>query len=390
MQQTINTFPHDYTYKGIFNQPFVALKAGVVLFVILFVVTSAFTWLGLVALVEAGIAAHTFDYGEIAIGSFGKCGQWLVDFAIVIYSIGALLSYIIVIGSLCDQLVSSWGWQISFGIYYITAALVALFVLPNCLRRYFANLSVISVISIASVACVLFLVLIAAPIVSTTKVDRPILINPSGALEQLGSIIFTLSCSSCTFHTYNFMYPEIRCGSSWMKVCSIAVLLGLCMCMVMALMGYFMFGDATESIIINNFSGHYADPFKLLIVIHLILYIPLDFTILRHSLLKLCGISSGSLISTLLHVIFSVAILAAVTAATLLLYSAGLTSGAAFSLVLNLAGGIAGSLTSFALPAAFYLANMPPSASLHSFCWLMLVVGIVLVVLVPYSVLVQY
>lgn len=88
--------------------------------------------------------------------------------------------------------------------------------------------------------------------------------------------------------------------------------------------------------------------------------------------------------------IFSVAILAAVTAATLLLYSAGLTSGAAFSLVLNLAGGIAGSLTSFALPAAFYLANMPPSASLHSFCWLMLVVGIVLVVLVPYSVLVQY
>ena len=87
---------------------------------------------------------------------------------------------------------------------------------------------------------------------------------------------------------------------------------------------------------------------------------------------------------------FSVSILAAVTAATLLLYSAGLTSGAAFSLVLNLAGGIAGSLTSFALPAAFYLSNMPPSGSLYGLCWLMLLVGLALVVIVPYSVLVQY
>lgn len=366
------------------------MKTGVVLFTILFVVASFFTWLGLVALVEAGIAAHTFDYGEIASGSFGKFGQLVVDFTILIYSIGALLSYIIVIGSLCDDLVTSWGWQIRYGIYYITAALVALFVLPNCLRRYFANLSVISVISIASVACVLFLVLIAAPIVSTTKVDRPILLNPSGAFEQLGSIIFTLSCSSCTFHTYNFMNPDIRCSSSWMIVCNTAVVAGLSMCLLMGLTGYFMFGDSTESIIINNFHGHYADPFKLLIVIHLILYIPLDFTILRHSLLKLCGISSGSLVSTVLHVAFSVGILAAVTAATLLLYSAGLTSGAAFSLVLNLAGGIAGSLTSFALPAAFYLANMPPSGSLYSVCWVMLLVGLALVVIVPYSVLVQY
>ena len=42
------------------------------------------------------------DYGKLASFTFGAFGEWIVEFAICIYSIGALLSYVIVIGTLSD------------------------------------------------------------------------------------------------------------------------------------------------------------------------------------------------------------------------------------------------------------------------------------------------
>mmetsp|Transcript_27199 Transcript_27199/g.38699 ORF Transcript_27199/g.38699 Transcript_27199/m.38699 type:complete len:451 (-) Transcript_27199:40-1392(-) len=373
--------------SGIFNQPFVVANTGVALFVIMFAVAATFTWLGLVTLVEVGVSLNLMDYGSVASYTFGAFGEWLVEFAICIYSIGALLSYVIVIGSLSDNLVVSWGWKDSaYGIYYITSGIVLLFVLPNCLRRYFAHLTFVSVISIASVFCVLCLVVIAGPIVSTEKVIHPAVFIPSGIFSELGSIIFTLSCSTCTFHTFKFMNYRIRSTSSWQLVSTTSVCVGFTMCMIMGLVGYFLFGFNTESIVVNNFHGHYADPFKVLVVLHLILYIPLDFTILRYSLLKCFGVSSGGFTSWGLHALFSMMMLTAVTAGVLLLYSAGWTSGQAFSIVLNLSGGIAGSMTSFVLPAAFYVINMPYSAKYYTPCVMMFFLGTALIVLIPYSI----
>jgi len=372
--------------SGIFNQPYVVANTGVALFVIMFAVAAIFIWLGLVTLVEVGTSLNIMDYGSVASFTFGAFGEWIVEFAICIYSIGALLSYVIVIGSISDSLVVSWGWNDSaYGIYYITSGLVLLFVLPNCLRRYFAHLSFVSVISIASVFCVLLLVVVAGPIVSTEKVTHPAIFIPSGVFTELGSIIFTLSCSTCTFHTYKFMNYRIRSSGSWRLVSTTSVCVGFAMCMLMGLLGYFLFGLNTESIVVNNFHGHYADPFKVLVVVHLILYIPLDFTILRYSLLKCLGVPSGGFTSWWLHALISTMMLTAVTAGVLLLYSAGWTSGQAFSIVLNLSGGVAGSLTSFVLPALFFLINMPYSAGFYFPCMLMLLFGAVLFVLVPYS-----
>ena len=71
---------------------------------------------------------------------------------------------------------------------------------------------------------------------------------------------------------------------------------------------------------------------------------------------------------------------------TTILTLTGFTSGAAFSLVLNVTGGVAGSLVSFVLPGAFYVYKMPCSAPYYLPCVVMLLGGAVLVVLVPYSV----
>eukprot|EP01041_Mallomonas_annulata_P011389 gene11389-23833_t len=91
---------------------------------------------------------------------------------------------------------------------------------------------------------------------------------------------------------------------------------------------------------VNNFHGHDYDFFKLMVVCHLILYIPVNFVIMRYSLVTvLSGLKSDNLGFTT-HSVLSLLLLAISTVTVLALLSTGLTSGAAFGLILNLTGGI--------------------------------------------------
>ena len=55
--------------------------------------------------------------------------------------------------------------------------------------------------------------------------------------------------------------------------------------------------------------------------------------------------------------------------------------------MLNVCGGLAGSLVTFVLPGAFYVAKMPRSAPLFYPCLVMMLGGLTLAILVPYSVI---
>jgi hypothetical protein len=68
-------------------------------------------------------------------------------------------------------------------------------------------------------------------------------------------------------------------------------------------------GDTTDEIILSNFKGHYADFFKLELIIHLILYTPLDFVILRTSLLKVFKVKKGFIANWYLHSLVTTVIL---------------------------------------------------------------------------------
>ena len=283
-----------------------------------------FTWLGLVALIEVGVEHNVYDYSELGFYCLGKSGQLFVDFSIALYSTGALMSYIVVVGTLGTELTTRWGWiDRGYELYIVTVVLLGVFALPNCCRKHFGHLALISVISITAVGCVLLLVIIGGPIISTTKVITPVYFTKSGAIDQLGSIIFALTCATCTFHTYKYLRTDLKTTYKWRQIAGTAVIAGLMALIFMGLIGYMIFGDATQSLIVSNFHGAYADAFKLLVIIHLLLYIPLDFMILRHSLFKICGSRTGTVNSSFLRIILSTAILFVITAAVLILYYKG-------------------------------------------------------------------
>lgn len=301
--------------SGIFNQPYVFSRSGLGCGILLTSVTALFVWVGMVALIETGVHTSTYDFSTLGYVCLGRLGANAVNLSIIVTGVGSIMSYMAVIGHLSTILLASWGWSFAVhgGIYLVTSVLILVFVLPFCAYRSFGHFAFISVLSMGSVFCITILVIVAGPIISKNNVKSIEYFIPDGAVSQLGSIIFALNCSPSVFPTYKSLRQEHQNMSGWRSVAFSSIVSGYSAILVIGISGYLVFGDKTEEMIITNFTEHYADVFKMLLIAHLILYTPLDFVILRHSILKMFGVKTGLIESWSLHLLATSGILASMS-----------------------------------------------------------------------------
>ena len=331
--------------SGILNQPYVFRRSGLIGGVIGFIIATWATWTGLLCLTEVGIYANVLEYSSLAKRAFPKFGELLVDISIIVQTCGCQLGYILVIGTLLSSLLQSWGCNFMLcNIYFTTICTVALFVAPVCMFRHFGHLAILSLFSIATIVSVLLLVLIAGPIKHTSEhiSDSYELFNVTGALASTGSVVLALSCAQANFQAFISTEKKAQNMPSWTKVTGGAVLVGAAMCAAMGVAGYLSFGKDTDGEILEDFPEHGYDFFKIMVVAHLILYIPVNFVIMRYSLVKVFMQTRSELLPFVTHTIITVTLLALVTAVVLMLLYLGLASGVAFALIQNITGGIGG------------------------------------------------
>lgn len=367
--------------SGILNQPQVFMASGIFGALIIFALGSFFTWLGLVVLVDAGTSVKICHYSELAKFAMGRRGEWWADFFIVLYSFGGLMSYIDIVGGTSSDLFQGWGCTANFcQVLSTTSFFIFIFDLPLCLVRFYGHYGLISVISMASIFSVLCLVIIGGPVVSQYK--GPItLANPLGTMAKMGSVLFAIGCAPATFHAYNGM--KDTSPANWNSVSTHAVVIGALSCCVMGIAGYLVFGSATHGEIISNFPPIVAGPFKILLVAHLILYIPIDFVIMRFSFIRLLGHTQGEL-PFIQHAIVTVLMLAAPLILVLIMRASGFSEGAAFGFILDFTGGVAASFTCYIFPAVIYLKVVPSlTAKYYWPAWAMLLFGIFAAITVP-------
>jgi len=221
---------------------------------------------------------------------------------------------------------------------------VSVFITPVCMYRHFGHLAILSLFSIATIVAVLGLVFIAGPI--KHSVDHSSsnykLFDLNGLLTSVGSIVFSMECCSANFQAFISTERKSRNMPTWRVVTGTAVFVGAIMCASMGLVGYLSFGDDTEGEILDNFAQHGYDVFKLMVVIHLILYIPVNFVIMRYSIVKVFFQQRSEQLPMVTHSVITLGLLAGTVAIVVLLLGLGLESGAAFSLLLNITGGIGG------------------------------------------------
>lgn len=333
--------------SGILNQPFVFLNSGILGGLIGFLIAASGTWTGLLCLTAAGVHENVLEYSGLAERAFGAKGELLVDISIIVLTFGSQLGYILIVGTTLADLLGSWGCgSVVCEDMFVTIVSVGIFVTPVCMFRHFGHLAWLSLFSIATIVAVLMLVMIGGPIKHVTdhKPNDYNLFSITGMLSSTGSIVFSLACASANFQAYISTERKARNLSTWRLVTGTAVGVGAIMCSTMGLVGYLSFGDATQGMILDNFNQHPYDFFKIMVVTHLILYIPVNFVIMRYSLVKVFMKQRSELLPATTHSIITIGLLALVTAIVLGLLAAGLGSGEAFSLVLNLTGGIGGKI----------------------------------------------
>ncbi|CAN0100820.1 unnamed protein product, partial [Ectocarpus sp. 6 AP-2014] len=325
--------------SGILNSPQVFQGSGIGPATILYAVSAVAIWLGIVVLINAseisfpqgyartgtssdngpselaggrgggggggGGDADRLDdieFAQLARETVGPLGPLAVDAAIVLCNFGDVCSYVILVGSLTGSLLLEWFggtasdvWWASFSV--VTPVMAVLFVFPPCLIRHFSNLRWLAVFSFCTICSVVALVVIGGPIYANEERAEPghdpdldasvVWWDWVGAVANLGSIVFALSCAPAVLHAYSSMTP--RSTRAWRSVATWALGVGVCLCYSMGLAGYLSFRDSVDGDILLNFSGAIASVFKAAVVVHLILYIPSEVIVMRHSLYALRG-----------------------------------------------------------------------------------------------------
>lgn len=371
--------------SGILNQPYVFSQSGIVGGIFGFVLASSSTWLGLVFLTASGLEVNAMEYGRLAFLAFGKAGETLIDAAIVINSFGSQLGYILIVGDTLSSLLSSWGCN-SIGCTHniTTVVAVAMFVTPVCLLRHFGHLAFLSLFSVTTIVLVLGLVIVGGPIKNVTNGNNGAvsIFDVAGSVRSTGSIVFAVTCASANFHAFVTTEKQSRSLDKWYGITGWAVFIGSSMCMCMGIAGYLSFGSKTDGDILNNFVAPGFDFFKIMVVIHLILYIPVNFVIMRYSIVKIAIDKRSETLPFVTHTVLSLFLLAITTGVVIILRSYGLASGSAFSLILNITGGIGGSLSAIILPAAIFLKVMPRDTYMYQVAKIVLAFGILVMVAV--------
>lgn len=213
--------------SGILNQPAVFREAGVFGGVILFIVAGYFVWLGGVITIECGLITKMTTFQQLVEHVLGVNGKVALDLFIVLGYIGAITSYLTVIGGTASSLLLLGGVSSAIGnVYSITLLLTSLCVLPLCLHRYYGHLGKVSYLSAGFVVVIVLFVVIAGPIYSiqdrtddhATQITRHpgdvmmvdnngsvVLISVVGMFRKIGSVVFSITCLPAVFHAYNSM-----------------------------------------------------------------------------------------------------------------------------------------------------------------------------------------
>jgi amino acid permease len=357
--------------SGVLNQPSVFASAGILGATFLYILSAVTLWLGLILLNQAavkrapGSKIEHYGYSDLARDSYGEKGARGTDGCITVKLYLAALSYVLLMGSIASSLLESWtGSETALtSFYFLCPLLTFVVVLPPCLLRHLSETLALCFVGLGAVGLVLLLVLFdgARAGSSARALDDSILLFDFSQMGQkLGSVLFTLSCTTASFHGYAGMRPQTQ--ADWTKVTAACTLAGTSLCYIMGIAGYLSFRSSTEPNILDNFTGTVAaNMSRISLLIHLAFYTPNEFIVLRQHAVQLFSRNILRMSFRTLALV-TVALLTSMVVVNCILVAFALAEGELFGFLLDLAGGLCGSVSSLILPGLFYLKGEPGGA----------------------------
>ena len=337
--------------SGILAQPYVFRSSGIFATLLAYIIVGYMMLSGMNLIIKSAELFEVYDYYELCCKSMGKFGGKALDISITINGLGALISYFIIIGSLGQEMIQNWfstsEW---YSKSYILIIFFAIFIItPLCLIRQYGHLVWISILSMIAIYGTVLLVIFGGPSSSSnffSNAKTLKLFSLDGLLRTSGSIVFAFNFTAATFHAYSSLVPKSVIVYS--RVVRTTIIIGACTCFLMGIIGYISFRNDTQADILDNFRHNWAGIFKMAIILHLLLYIPSDFVIMRHSLLNLFGRDSVA-IENRFHIITTMLLITLCTVCSALIQRSSSTT-VGFSGTVSMTGAIGGSLICFIIP----------------------------------------
>jgi amino acid permease len=377
--------------NGLLVQPWVFFQSGIALATAEFLIIGALTYMGVVVMFQAAEVVHCFDYSRLAGKALGDhVGNLIFDIAITINNTGSLLSYVLVIGTLIENVIDTYAVANS-AIYldtsFLTGLVMILFVLPSCLIRSFGHLSGVALVSCCAILMTFVLVIVGGPIESSSH-SSDVLVEADflGSISTVGFIVFALGYSAATFHSFEALVP--RTVPAFQNVALWTTVVGSIMCYLTGVVGYTSFRNDTQTDILENFTGILGSIFKIAVIIQMIFYFPSDYNIMRASLCNLIGWKVDKL-SDVWYFTLTVATVGiiTVTACLLILY---FDNSNCLAIVLELTGGISGSLITFILPGLIGVYLLKHDDYAYAWSIALIVVGVIIPIFVITSIVMTF
>lgn len=342
--------------SGILSFPYVLAHVGIVWSALLLLTFGSSVYLTSNLMIETGRRRGVMDFSMLVEDVFGYTMARVLDFCIALSNMGALMSYFNTIGTLGSCVLKKWIadsiWINSYSGFMVV--FVTLVELPLIVIRSYGELAIVSFGSLAFISIVILFVAVEGHDTGEVAFYTPNLWPESdiNIMKYLGSFAYAYSCQYVVFEAYASMTTTAK--RRWKSSLLGSVYLGGFLLTSMALFGYAAVGQSAASDILVSFDANKVavQVAMLVVVLHLLLYMPNDFVIMRLFALRIFNLNplqlsrSKFIMVTLALFIPPLLLMAAVPEEDV---------DGVFSLIISLTGDLPSGFSLYLLPNLMYM-----------------------------------
>ena len=248
------------TGSGIIGLPYAAQQCGLLVAVVLLLATAAATHYSLQLLVWSAHRLHrkrSLDVEDVMYEAFGPIGRWSAMAAVLFLDFGVMIALLIVIGDTVPPVCAHYlgpAFSALTSRSVVLSLVSVLVILPASSMRSLSSLSLISLTSILSVLLLTTLVIVrsfSAAERSPQSLSSDVRLFGPNVLSGFGSIAFVFVCHDVSLQLFQSL--RVRSPSAWQRVSTASIGLALLPILLLTVVGYICFMDATKGNILNNF-----------------------------------------------------------------------------------------------------------------------------------------
>jgi amino acid permease len=337
------------------TQSYIFREAGVAIAPLLYFFAMAASYMGSTTLLDIMGVHQNYDYATVAGDLLGTAGWVAVHVTNIASTIGYLLSYFVLLGSMLQDIIRAFGggdsaWYTD--LFFLTASCV-IFLVPLTVYRQFADMFWLSVITTGFLFTAFMYIMIEGSFkASDYDTDSIEVASGTGIIKSIGFVMFGAAGASMIVPaTYKNAATDDRI--SFDSVLYNSIVLGAMFLFTTGLAEYLIFRHLTQVDILFSFDGTTGAVLKMIVLGYLGTYIPGLTVTGRNSVFAVLGINPKE--ENILSLLGVSGLLLTVTGFIACILAEEYSYSSVLSNTINITGGVAAPLLSYGLPGLLAL-----------------------------------